>query len=146
MPGPRVEVRIEVRVERGSQAHVGEHRRHDAGYRIACCRDSATATLGRSRRRELRTHAAARSGTASLMSAPVRRWTAWTNQDVFAWAALPPIPLHPVYGMTAGGRFRASTYAWFQSVTRGGASGSASGERLYPDELREQTDQRFIPE
>lgn len=138
--GSRVEV-IEVRVERGSQAHVGEHGRHDAGYRIAAARFGDRYLSGvRADESYARTQRALWHGVATERTcAPL---TAWTNQDVFAWAALRSIPLHPVYGMTAGGRFpREHLRVSSIGHQRGVRFGQREWERCYyPDELREQTD------
>jgi phosphoadenosine phosphosulfate reductase len=61
----------------------------------------------------------------------------WKNADVFAYAAQYELPLHPVYGMTAGGRFDRSHV---RTASLGGLRGTQYGRRewellYYPEEL-----------
>lgn len=55
----------------------------------------------------------------------------WSNADVYAWAHGSGMPLHPVYGMTAGGRFPREH---LRVATLGGSRGTERGRREH--ELR----------
>lgn len=61
----------------------------------------------------------------------------WKNADVFAYAAHHELPLHPVYGMNAGGRFEREH---LRTASLGGLRGTQYGRRewellYYRDEL-----------
>lgn len=62
----------------------------------------------------------------------------WTVADVYGYAAINSIPLHPTYGMSGGGRWpRRSLRVSFLGLTHGTGAGRSEWEReYYGDVLR----------
>lgn len=62
----------------------------------------------------------------------------WTTEDVYGYAAVNEIPLHPTYGMSGGGRWpRRSLRVSFLGLTHGGNNGRREWEsEYYGDVLR----------
>lgn len=130
---------IAVHVEPGSAAHVGDHGRHDAGYREASARFGDRYLSGvrrdESYAREMR-HRGHGHSTARTC-APLSNWR---GEDVFAWCAGRDLPLHPSYAMTLGGALdRAQLRVSSVGHQRGVARGQREWEWVYyRDELAAQ--------
>lgn len=130
---------IAVAVERGSEAHEGEHGRHDAGYAEASRRfgDRYISGVRRDESRARNMRYFGHGANSARTSAPLSNWR---NEDVFAFCARERLPLHPSYAMTLGGQFdrrhiRVSSVGHMRGVDRGQREWELA---YYRDELAAQ--------
>lgn len=71
----------------------------------------------------------------------------WKTEDVYAYAAINNVPLHPTYGMLGGGRWkREKLRVSFLSLTHGTGGGRTEWEKEYYGDFIRKIYSGFIPE